>query len=651
MAFFVVCLLGLYAIGASGVVGAVLAVFSWVILDQCVARMVTIDLPKNKALVIGPAFLSLLFLLALPVQKLLNHQVIYRQFALVTRKMIVLKPVELGENPLIIIYLFAISFSIVFLVAYNLRYLEKILRGRAVGLWSGIGWLVGVYLVVAIPIMRPGDTLLTTLGIGAAIGTGLIAATRLLSVWNPRPGTPPGRWNWLGYSAMIASVWCVYLLVFWPGAMSDDAVDQWGQVISGLLNSAHPVGHTLLIGLITRIWFSPASVIIVQILTLSLLVGWELGVLRRRGLPNWAAWLVTGLFAFSPVTGAMQVTLWKDVFYSTALLGLSFMALNLALDPTRWFARRWNWLWVGLLAAMVVLMRHNGLAVAPVVLLALVLAYPRAWRIFAGAFAVMICLWAFFQWPITALIKVQTNIFSNAAIGIHHIAAHIKAGDALAPADQSLVENVLPLDQWETQYYCYVVNPLTFNKEVDNKFIDAHLNEINALALRLFLQNPMVDIRHASCAGSLVTRVLQPAETYLYTVPIRRVDGAVHYVAPNGLGVTQASLLPGMAEKLTDLLDWTNTRSLLWFWWRPALYLYLFLLCGVVFMLRQRSWRPGLFLVGGVVQSGVLFLATIAQDFRYQYPVYLLGLFAVALLFLPASRAAEAETSPAQGTE
>ena len=126
----------------------------------------------------------------------------------------------------------------------------------------------------------------------------------LLSCLVLRPKTPvklqetaEKKWAWLKYSLPMIGVWSLFLLVFWPGIMTADSIDQWGQMIAGRFSDWHPAFHTFVIWLTTRIWFSPAALAILQICALSLAIAWSLSVLRRIGLPSTAAWVISCIFA------------------------------------------------------------------------------------------------------------------------------------------------------------------------------------------------------------------------------------------------------------------------------------------------------------------------------------------------------------------
>lgn len=527
--------------------------------------------------------------------------------------------------------------------------------------WLRRAWVLacftaGVLLTLAIPITPPGGyveqvqriftnlnfaellgrgalSLLVTLLLGLGVGGLLLAASLLLAGWQPGPARPPRRWEWLRYALPMLAVWSIYLLAFWPAMMSSDSTHAWKQAVTGQFDNGNPLLYLLVVSLFRALFNTPAAVAIAQVIGLSLLVAWGLGMLREHGLPPAAAWLVTLLFAVSPVNGALSVTVWKDIPYSMAVLAFSLLALRLVLRPAE-IRRRGLWIGLGLLAAPVGLLRYNGLVIAPMVFVILGLAYRSHWKVFARALLLFAALWWLVQTPFAAALKVEKTSPVAGTLAMHHIAAHIHYGTPIAPADRETLERIMPLDTWH--YYCYLVNPVLFNSDMDLDAMMASLGELNGIALRLMLENPTVDINQLFCASSLVYRVLPPFDGYFYAAAITPDGtGGGSYLWPNELGLVEAPILPGLSRELIFMLEATRNGGFSWLIWRPALYLYLFLFLGAAYALRSRSWKPALFLLPGAVHSAVLFAVNISQGFRYQYPVYLLALFAIALIFLP----------------
>ncbi len=275
-------------------------------------------------------------------------------------------------------------------------------RGRLVlvsGPWGGIVQVVWDGQSQEVDLYAPGEQLfILKLGVDnpparpfrilAAGAYGLSLTFFLLAlaaIWYhlppPRPAQKQAGIHFLWFALPMLVVWGGYLMLFYPGILSSDSTDQWSMIL-GLkpVTDWHPAAHTLLWGLVSQVWRTPAAMALVQIVALSLVAAWGIRVLIDLGLPLSGGWLISLLFALSPVNGVMSITMWKDIPYAISLFGLFLLGLRVVASDGRWANRPGRWLWLGLAGAATGLFRHNGAAVAGVALVALLVAYRRYWR-------------------------------------------------------------------------------------------------------------------------------------------------------------------------------------------------------------------------------------------------------------------------------
>ena len=270
-----------------------------------------------------------------------------------------------------------------------------------------------------------------------------------IKIVQKRESSPRSKYSWLYYTLPMVAVWGLYMLVFFPGMMSPDSNQQWDQLITGHFNDSHPVFHTLSMWLVTRIWLSPAAVVISQILFLSLTVAWGIHLLREHGLPTWAGWLLATVFALAPLNGNMVIVLWKDIPYSTSLLLLSLMILKIVLTNGNWLEKRFTWVWLGLVSLCVASFRHNGFPVPIASLIALLIFYRKWWKYIVQAAVMSLVVYGGIHGPIYKALTVEqptSGTFEH--ILMHHIAAHINTGQPLTPSEQSLADSIVPGSQW-----------------------------------------------------------------------------------------------------------------------------------------------------------------------------------------------------------
>ncbi|MFM8320037.1 MAG: hypothetical protein ACKOC5_03895 [Chloroflexota bacterium] len=441
------------------------------------------------------------------------------------------------------------------------------------------------------------------------------------------------------YMLPLLAAWTIFLMTFWPGAMTPDSVDQWGQMQTMQINDSHPAIHTLSIWLITRLWESPAAVALVQIIALSAVVAWGVSLLNspRLFLPGWAAAGLVLLFAISPVNLSLVITLWKDIPYSIALFALSLLVLQIVASDGGWLKHKYAGVVLGLVVVATATYRHNGSPVALGTLLLLLLVYRSHWRQLAIGLTTLIVMWTGVRYGLYSLLNIQPDSDMGTRRLIFQIAAHLEADTELTRQQAEVLSRIRPLqDNWG--YDCFFSGSIIFDKAFNWDEFYKYRAEIPAIYMDTLRRNPRVNLDHILCNGSLVWSVYILPRGYMSTHAFyQNADGQLDYIYRNPYGIKAGSLLPGLKEplyesyvqKLSNMDKWDDQLL-----WRPAAYLYLAILLTAVLALRFRNWRYLLFVFPIVLHSAVLFTVNGSQSFRYQYPVYLVGLFSLSFIFL-----------------
>ncbi len=124
-------------------------------------------------------------------------------------------------------------------------------------------------------------------------------------------------------------IWGVWFLSEYPGVMTVDSLEQYGQIIGARpFSDHHPYIHTLLIGAWYRLGLfvtgSPVHAIafytVFQMTACAAITGFLMMTLTRLGLKRGLRYAVLLFFACYPVNGAYSVTMWKDILFSYVTL-------------------------------------------------------------------------------------------------------------------------------------------------------------------------------------------------------------------------------------------------------------------------------------------------------------------------------------------
>jgi hypothetical protein len=478
-----------------------------------------------------------------------------------------------------------------------------------------------------------------------SIGFLVFALLILLATWQPRRGTkrPSGKYTWLLYMLPMVLVWGFSLLVFWPGIMSNDSVTLWSQNLVGEYSDWQSAFYALMLAALMKIWYSPALIVILQMLTLAFLTAWGLKAFEDRGVPRLYLWMISLLFAILPINNLFIITLWRDIPYAIAIFWMTIIILKIYFSQGAWL-KGLGWLWLALSGFLIAILRQNGIPVAFVVLALLPVVYRKYWKRLSASLLLCAALLLLMKGPVFDWLSVdRSKTGQSNLILAHHIAAHLDAGTPLKTDEEQYLNEFMPVDDW--YYYCCYVGTVSYDSDFAREEFLNSSAENRKLVLDLFLRDPLVDVRHMLCSGEMVWKymnnqcIMKSVHGFNSWAP-----GETSWIIPNDAGLKEDSRIPALVQPYIDMLGVFGFRDdFLMIYLRPALYMYLSAILILVFSLRSRNFRPFLVVMPVLVQAAILFLISYAPAIRYQYSNYMVGLYLLGLLFLPGGRMKEDE--------
>lgn len=433
---------------------------------------------------------------------------------------------------------------------------------------------------------------------------------------------------WLLFSLPMLLVWTFYLLTFWPGEMSPDSIVQWGQILTGRFTDTHPAIHTMLLWLITRMWLSPAPIAILQIIVVCFSVAWGMKTLLELGINLPAAWLIAIVFALSPINSTMVISIWKDIPYGVALFLFSIQCLKIIISNGKWLSEWQNIMAMVFAGLCVMLFRHNGIPVPILSLVVLAIIYRPVQIKFGVIIMCMLVSWWFIRGPFYDLVGVsKIGGLENAQI-THHIAAHIIKGNSLTEEEQRIANTLLPNKNWG--YNCCRIDETMGTQGFSWVRISENSKEANQLFFKLLLKEPSIDLQDLVCSSQIVWSINSSCG-----MVVTRTISHNRQITDNPYGLFPQSKIPTANEYLTNLYNTAFFISKLQFYWYPAIYLTVLIVGSILLSIWKKIKKGYLFCVPAIIQSIILALVSLnAGDFRYQYGVYLLGLFSLGLLII-----------------
>ena len=443
---------------------------------------------------------------------------------------------------------------------------------------------------------------------------------------------------WYGLPLLISSVFV--LLVFWPGMMSNDSLGQWGQAINMDISDWHPIFHTYLTSQLIEIWYSPALIAILQILALCMVFAWGMNVLHKYRVPPAVLWAVAILFAIFPSNLLLPITLWKDIGYSISLLALFIVVLQIALSSGEWLSGKRSWLILGVTGFCVAIFRQNGFIVAALTLALLAIPYGKYKNVIFFGLLITMMGWlgvrGLLNWKFNSSNnhESQTNL-----VLLPHIAAHVAAETPLNGAEETYLNSLMPLPDWD--YDCCYIGNISYNTDFDRQTFLQNFPKNLGITIDLFRKDPLVDFKHQACASEIIWRFNNNRCSFKSLHAFNDTQsGRESWILPNDFALKEHSLIPVVIPlfmKYFQAFDLFNDYPILLV--KPAFYLLLSLIVIAAVALQRRNLF--LLLIPMLTQVTTLAAIIFAPSFRYQYGMCLIGLFSLALYFLPSKEESE----------
>jgi hypothetical protein len=434
------------------------------------------------------------------------------------------------------------------------------------------------------------------------------------------------------FPSLIASVWLFILLVYWPGIIGDVNIVAVNDLLAGHPTDWHPIAFTLLVTAGIKLFSSAVSILILQIISLAVIFGNALYFLKKKGVLQVVLWVIALLLAFLPTNFLSIITLTNDLPYSIALLGLSFLSFKIVLSDGKWLENRFNLFLLSTAASTAILFRYNGIPAVAFFFLCLILLFPKQRVRSLITFASVILVWLLVSGPLSSGLNVTRESEGQLDnILLHHISAHVVNGTSLTEEEQAYLDGLYPLDQWE--YSCCSNTAMWAKEGFDKQTFHANSTFNRKLFLSLFLRAPVLEVRHLLCASDLIWDPFEGGCEVKHPF-IELVHGEYYWTRSYFQEYKESSLLPGLVNPLSRFINNLDSLALAsTFLWHPAWYLYLVILCTVIFAHRLKSIKGWLVITPALGQSLFLLLVNRVQNFRYQYCVVLVGLLLLSIAF------------------
>lgn len=432
-------------------------------------------------------------------------------------------------------------------------------------------------------------------------------------------------WRVLGLALLIAlGIFGCTFAQHYPGGLNYDVYNQWQQLHSGEFNNWHPLFHTLLLWLVSRIWDSHPFVLLVQIVVFSAALSCFTATLHRCGVPAWLALAAHTFVALSlPVRNTLMYP-GKDAAMTLGILILCTQAVRILYTGGEWLKKPLHWVLFGLALAYTGMVRHNGMMWTLVLLIGVFFALPvrKHTALAAGVMAAVMLL---VQGPLYgALDVVYPSNFVEESVGLPMTVLgdiRQKEPEALDEETLAFLDGLADEEAWQNTYLLHDYNSIKFVSP--REYIkDTPVTDILSMALRSAIAAPRTAFEAVNGLTDIVWDITGQDEGYS---PVN-VPGAAHSKRRlNQLG--SAVLSP-----LNTFMSWQPMRYL----GQNIGVQFLLLLLATLVALYRRGVRALVLTLPTLVYNlGTMLLLCGNDDRFFQYSMTISLGCILALIYLP----------------
>lgn len=432
--------------------------------------------------------------------------------------------------------------------------------------------------------------------------------------------------------------WLPYLITNYPGVMTVDSLNQYGQIIGALpMSNHHPWVHTQLIRLFYKIGMMLTNDPITglgmftmfQMLVMAGIFAYLTDTFVRLGMKTRLCIVTLIFYALLPYNAIYMVTMWKDILFSGMVLLFSIVLLRFLIHAavSSFPVTKRTYALYLLSGLGMCLFRSNGFYAFLLTVPFLLVCFRKEWKKhFILNLAILLPV-LLIKGPVMNIFHVASPDFVEALSIPIQLAARVYAdGEPVDETDDEMWNRILDTSKIPETYESFCSDHMkNLIRQGDQAYLEAHKAEYLKLWLSFGRKHP----------GAYIRGYIDATKGYWYP-DVPNVIGSDERIAENPYGLQARPLLHNpvtikIKEIVFKLPDMVPVYGLLFS--LGAMFWLCIALAAVTFLSPSKKYLI-VFLPNGAIFA-TLFLATpVYNEFRYGYPMLLtVPLFVLCALY------------------
>lgn len=402
------------------------------------------------------------------------------------------------------------------------------------------------------------------------------------------PGTEKKRCLlWFGIGFLLVFAWMmVYFYAYFPGSFDWDNLDQWWQIQNHQYDTWHPVFHTLIIALFSKIVNHYGFAVFMQLFLYSVLCGYLLYTMAKWRFPVWSLVLTEIFLVANPQTHRILLFMWKDSALTLFMILFTVYLIQIFKSGGQWLKKKRNLTVFILVLISISLVRHNGILYTIPLLILAVLFFKEIRKECALSLVLMLAGMWLIEHPVYDLVGAsrpeQTYVETVGVPMTILCNIHEMAPESLSPEAADFLAQIGPEKRWKI-YETGNYNSLKFVTNANAVISDTDPREFLKLTADTVRNAPGMSLQALYQVTRMVWDVRGTKEWHTdLEYQIRENDWNFGYVESR----------EGLREALNDFDEWMLNSPLDYLFSYNGTHLLVLILCTLfVFAKKGKGWK------------------------------------------------------------
>lgn len=423
--------------------------------------------------------------------------------------------------------------------------------------------------------------------------------------------------------------WLFLLLVFFPGIVPFDSLNQLHQCKTYCFDNHHPLFHTYLMYLVSYFYKGPLCICLFQIACFSFLIGYFFEKFNRYGISKTVLYLFSVLIAVMPFNAFMSITILKDFLFSTGGLGLTLCTFSLFVEKNNFFMSKANIFIFVLSLIFVSFIRYNGFLICLSFLFLLIIFFKDS-QVFILKIIreyIIVVFAIIFSLHFVPISDCNHRCNQVLQLAMHQVQTVLLYSQEDLKDVESDINSLLPIAQFKNIYSKYTPHTLIFESDLCDKEIDAP--KFVAIWLKLVPNNAFLMLKDYIFVNSYILKYRHNSEGISFSqVLFTEVENdsllTISHVFSDK-SIERKSCFPKLHSKINSFVEQDKFYDILF---KPTPYFLIFLFFGMIFVIK--NGRKSLIVLLPVALNLFILSLTLPE----MAPRYVLYLFLTAPLWV-----------------